>query len=380
MINIFQPSLGQEELNAVQAVFASNWIGKGEHVLRFEREFAASLGVDAAHVTSANSCTEAIFLVTELLSLKPGDEVIAPSISFIAVGNAVVASGASLVLCDVDPRTLNARAEDVAARLSPRTRAVILTHYGGAPCEMDAIVSLCQANGVAVVEDSACAPRSSYRGRAAGTIGDFGVWSFDAMKILCTGDGGMLYAADPGVITDAREQLYLGMPDRQTSGIDSAAGGQSRWWEFEVTRPGRRGIMNNIAGAIGVQQLHKLEGFIARRRAIHEEYERGLGELGWLTPPPPLPRDCESSYYFFWVQCDRRDELAAYLQTRGIYSTFRYWPLHRVPFFGQTADGLANTERAAERTLNLPLHQSLSDDDVARVIEAVRTFGTEHGL
>lgn len=380
MIQLFQPSLGEEELAALRQVFASSWVGKGEHVLQFEREFAKSLGVDVKHFTSTNSCTEGLFLAADVFRFGPGDEVIVPSISFIAVGNAVVSTGARLVLCDVDRRTLNTNAELIERCITPRTKAVILNHYGGVPCDMDPILDLCRPRRIAVIEDSACAPRSFYRGRAAGTIGDMGTWSFDAMKIICTGDGGMLYFRDPDMTVEAKERLYLGLPNRQTSGMDSSAQGASAWWEYDVNRPGRRAIMNNIAGAVGCVQMQKLPAFLERRRLVAETYSRKFADLGWLEPPPPLPKDCQTSHYFFWVQLAARNELAHFLRGKGIYSTFRYWPLHRVSYFKLEATSLPNSDAASALTLNLPLHQALSDDDVGRVIDAVEAFGRARGI
>jgi aminotransferase len=374
MINIFQPNLREEELALVAEVFRSNWIGKGDPVLQFEQAFAASLRSDAAHFTTTSSCTEGLFLAPELFQLGAGDEVIAPSLSFIAVGSAIVASGAKLVLCDVDPRTLNPTAAHIAALITPRTKGVYITHYGGVPCEMDEIVSLCRERGIVLIEDAACAVRSFYKGRACGTIGDMGIWSFDAMKTVCTGDGGMLYFSSLEKVNDAKEQLYLGLPNRQKSGIDSSAAGNERWWEYQITRPGRRAIMNNIAGAIGLAQMKKLDGFLARRRAIDAIYRRELASLSWLTLPPDIPAHCESSYYFFWIQLERRDALAHHLKKNGVYSTFRYWPLHRVDYFGLRDAALPHSNWAADHTLCIPLHQALTDEDVAKVIASVKSF------
>jgi aminotransferase len=136
--------------------------------------------------------------------------------------------------------------------------------------------------------------------------------------------------------------------------------------------------MNNIAGAIGLAQMEKLPGFLARRRAIYERYCQELADLAWLRLPPLLPEDCESSYYFCWLQTDARDHLAKYLIDNGVYSTFRYWPLHRVAFFSvkfeNVIDEYPNAENACRRTLNIPLHQSLSDDNVSKIIGLIRNF------
>jgi len=379
MINIFQPCLGVEELARIDDVLRSNWIGKGNATLEFEKEFGKSLGTESKYFTSTTCCTEGLFLATELFHIGVGDEVIVPSCSFVAVGSAVVASGAELVLCDVDPRSMNVRVDDIEKCISPRTKAVVVTHYGGVPCDMDSILDLCTTRHITVIEDSACAVRSFYKGKACGTLGQMGVWSFDAMKTICTGDGGMLFLETTDLVDEAKEALYLGLPNKQTSGMDSSGSGKGNWWEYQVTRPGRRAIMNNIAGSIGLAQMKKLPAFLARRRAIHERYHHELADLEWVSLPPSIPANCESSYYFYWLESGKRDALAVYLREQGIYTTFRYWPLHRVDYFRTRAKGysfgsLPGADSASDHMLNIPLHQSLTDDEVTRIIDLVRLF------
>jgi dTDP-4-amino-4,6-dideoxygalactose transaminase len=370
MINIFQPCLGQEELARIQKVFESNWIGKGNEVLEFEKQFALSLNSAPPYFTSTTCATEGLFLAMELFGIGEGDEVIVPSISFVAVGSAVLASGADLVLCDCNPFTLNVTVDDILEKITPRTRAVYVTHYGGVPCDMDNILDVCACHRIKVIEDAACAPRSFYKGKAAGTLGDMGVWSFDAMKILVTGDGGMIYLKDPDAMNRAKESLYLGLPNKQTSGMDSQG---DNWWEYDAVRPARRAIMNNISGAIGLEQLKKLPAFIQRRREIDERYREGFKGTKKIKLPPEIPKYRSSSYYMFWIQTPFRDQLARYLKLRGIYTTFRYWPLHRIPLFEGGAF-LTHASYAADNTLNLPLHQSLTDEEVDYIIDTIKTF------
>lgn len=370
MINIFQPCLGAEELAGVERVFKSNWIGKGKEVAAFEREFALSLNSWPEHFTSTTCATEGLFLAPELFGLWNYD-VIVPTISFVAVGNAVLAYRAKVVLCDVDPRTLCVRAEDIEKKLTASTKAVYVTHYGGVPCDMDPILDLCGKRNIKVIEDAACAPFATYKGRACGTMGDMGVWSFDAMKILVTGDGGMIYLKDPGLVERAKESLYLGLPGKSKSGMDST--GNDRWWVFDVNQPGRRAIMNDIAGAIGLAQMKKLPSFFNRRREIDRRYRTELGEVGWLQLCPPIPEHSTSSYYMFWIQTEHRDKLARYLLDNGIYTTFRYWPLHKTTLF-RSNEHFPNANKAAEYTLNLPIHQSLTDDEVTKIIETIKSF------
>jgi len=370
MINVFQPCLGQEELDRIGRVIQSNWVGKGKEVAEFERRFAQSKKVCAENMVSTTCCTEGLFIAPKLFYSEDG-EVIVPTISFGAVGNAVVKSGMRMVLCDVDPYTLNVRAQDIEAAMSERTKAVYVTHYGGVPCEMQEILKLCTEHGIAVIEDAACAPHSFYKGIACGTMGDMGVWSFDAMKILVTGDGGMIHLKDDKMVDRVKEELYLGLPGKSKSGLDST--GRDAWWEFEINRPGRRAIMNDITGAIGIAQLEKMEGFIGRRKEIDETYREGLKGVDWLTVCPEIPEYCTSSYYSFWIQTEYRNKLARYLLDKGIYATFRYWPLHKIAFFRPT-ETFCNANFASLYTLNLPLHQSLTDEEVGYVISTIRSF------
>ncbi|MFF5860142.1 DegT/DnrJ/EryC1/StrS family aminotransferase [Streptomyces sp. NPDC012751] len=372
MIHLFQPQTGELELAAVAEVFADQWLGHGPRTKAFETEFATHLGVDPAHTIFLNSGTAGLFLALECLDLAEGDEVVLPSLSFLAAANAVVAAGARPVFCDVDPRTLNPTARHIEAALTARTKAVIVLHYGGYPGDIEAIAALCRDRGVPLVEDAACSVDSRVDGRAVGTFGDLAMWSFDAMKVLVTGDGGMLWVRDPERAARARRLAYHGLA--QSSGFGHARVSH-RWWELEVPEVGRRVIGNDLTAAIGRVQLGRLPGFTARRRAIVELYDRELaGAEGMLTPPPP-PAGHESTHYFYWVQFADgiRDDIASELLAADIYTTFRYAPLHKVPAY-RSADQapLPASDHAAARTLCLPLHPGLTDDDVRTVAATLR--------
>jgi len=370
MINVFQPSLGADELQAVADVFESNWLGHGPRTKAFEEEFAAHVGVRASQMMFISSATAGLFLAAELLQLGPDDDVVMPSISFVAAANAVAATGARIVFCDVDPHTLNPSAEDVRRALTPRTKAVVVLHYGGHPGDIAAIARLCRDRGVQLVEDAACAVASRVGERACGAFGDVSMWSFDSMKVLVTGDGGMLYVRDDELARRAHRLAYHGL--EQSSGF-AAAKVSHRWWELDVRDFGRRVVGNDLTAAIGRVQLRKLPGVIARRRAITEMYDRLLADADGVRLPPRLPEGHAGSYYFYWIQLDPgiRDQVAADLLDRGIYTTFRYAPLHKVPAYRGAAD-LPATEEASAATLLLPLHQALDDSEVRTVADELR--------
>ncbi|NYH77275.1 aminotransferase [Actinopolyspora biskrensis] len=379
MINVFQPTVGHEELNAVQEVFDSAWLGRGARTAQFERAFAERMGADPEQVVSTNSCTEALFLAVQLLDIGTDDEVVLPSVNWVGAANAVAASGARPVFCDVDPRGLNPTAEHVAAALTGRTKAVLVLHYGGHPGDVARIAELCREHGIRLIEDTACAVASRVGDTACGMFGDIGVWSFDAMKILVTGDGGMLHARDPGIAARARRDTYLGLAER--SGLDRARSDAVRWWDVDVAAFARRSITNDIAAAIGAVQLRRLCEFVERRRAIAEAYDHGFADAADIARPPPLPHGHASSHYLYWIQLpdgDRRDRLAHHLYRNGVYTTFRYPLLHRVEAYDSGAN-LPGAEHAAEVTLCLPLHQALSDAEVAEVVRLVREH-TDHDL
>lgn len=374
-VNVFQPTLGEEELAAVSEVFASNWLGYGPRSKAFEAEFADHLGVPADRALLINCATAGLFLAVELLGLGPGDDVVLPSASFVAAGNAVAECGARPVFCDVDPRTMNPTVEHVEAALTPATKAVLVLHFGGNPGDIVAIAGLCRERGVTLVEDAACAVSSSVDGQACGTFGDLAVWSFDAMKMLVTGDGGMIYVRDQELAARARRLAYYGMA--KSSGF-SQAGTTKRWWDLNVELLGRRIVGNDMTGAIGSVQLRRLPEFLARRAEVVRAYDRLLADVPGLRTPPPLPDGHVGSHYFYWIQTEPevRDRIAADLLAAGVYTTFRYPPLHHEPIYGATHQVLPCTDEAAGRSLLLPLHQAITDDDVHLVTETVRATVT----
>lgn len=377
MINVYQPSLGKEELDRIEQVFKSNWLGKGKINDEFVSGFASHINSDPSHIFTSNCCSEGLFSSMHAFDIGEGDEVIMPTISFVGAGNAVLHSGAKLVLCDVDRRTLNATAAEIEKKITNKTKAVMIIHYGGVPCEMDEIVKLCEDRGLKLIEDSACSVASTYKGIACGTFGDMGMWSFDAMKILVCGDGSCLYFKDTELKEKMEKWLYFGLESKSgyTNSVDK------KWWEFDVSSYGHRAIMNDITAAMACEQLKKLPSFIARRKEIHEAYSSMLGGLTWLDIPEKLPEYCTSSYYFYHIQLKNgeRDMLAKFLRENDIYTTFRYYPLHRVKHYA-IEGSYENADFASDNTLCLPIHQSLSNDEVNYIAEKIIEYGKKNNL
>ena len=371
MINIYQPSLGQEELDAIERVFKSNWLGKGKLTEKFVEKFSLKLKSHPNNFKTICSCTEGLFQSMNILEIEEGDEVILPSISFIGAANAIVSRGAKPIFCDVDSRTLNVSADDIEKNITKKTKAVIILHYAGVPCDMDEIVDLCDKHNIKLIEDNANSPISKYNNQFTGTIGDIGLWSFDAMKILVMGDGGLVYCKDVELAKRLDYEAYLGL--KSASGFSNSI--DTKWWEFDIELPGRRVIINDVTAAIGLEQLKKLDAFISRRKEIHTMYNNALKHMDWIDVPQEIPANKESSYYMYHIQTDKRDDLARHLKDNGVYTSFRYYPLHKVKYYD---DGLSlkNTEEVMDRTLCLPLHQSLTDDEVNYICDQIYNFNT----
>ena len=369
MINIFQPSLGNEEIQALHKLFKTNWIGKGKKTDEFVQAFSDKIGSQSSHMFTLNSCSEGIFQVLEFLNFNAGDEVVMPSISFVASANATVDCGLVPIFCDVDKRTLNARASDIEKCITNRTRAILLLNYGGYPIEYSEIDPLIKKYDLKLLIDNACSPFSTYHGKNTGLWGDFGIWSFDAMKILVTGDGGMVYARNAEHKKAIEMRAYLGQTT--PSGISNK--GSKTWWEFDVDHHGRRSITNDIASTIGLVQLKKVKNFLKIRKKVHQFYNTELAQLEELKLPAPVPRHCETSYYFYWIRLPsqkHRDSLAKYLRENEVYTTFRYYPLHLIKYYKN--DGkLKNSEDALKKVLCLPIHQGLTKSDLEKIVDII---------
>lgn len=377
MINFLEPSIGPEELSWIEEVFDSKWIGKGKKVDELEAEFAKLFNVPSDHIVSITSCTEAIFMAMELFGFEAGNEIIVPTISFIAVP-AAVKKYAKIRLCDVDKDTLQATAKDIKDNITSHTRAVFLTHYGGFSCEMEEIVSLCQEKNLILLEDSACSMFTLHNNQSCGTFGDMGMWSLDAMKMITAGDGGIMYFKEKGMAGEARGKTYLGLT--KGSGLESSKEDGSMWWEYDVTSCERRLIMNDISASIGLAQLSRSSCLIEKRNQIIEVYDQSLADIDHIK----ILKDRKSEVvtpYFYTIQTPFRDRMATLLLENEVYSTFKYFPVHRMPFFKERCFLYGNklefkdSDYVADRTLNLPLHANMTTDDAVRISKLIKQMG-----
>ena len=264
MIQIFSNSLGKEELKAVEKVFESKWVGAADETLKFEKQFGER--INSKYSLSFNCATAILYGSMKILNIKPGDEVLIPTVNFIGCANAIIDAGAKPVFCDVDLNTFNITPEEIERKMTKKTTALLLLHYGGNPAPFDEIKEV--SGDIKIIEDSCNTLFSKYKDRYCGTLGDIGCFSFDAMKILVTGDGGMMTFQDEEYYEKTLQYRYLGLVSKIKSGVDSLQEEKKTWWEIELGCKSGRFISNDIISAIALEQMKKVDGFISRRKDI----------------------------------------------------------------------------------------------------------------
>jgi dTDP-4-amino-4,6-dideoxygalactose transaminase len=375
-INVMKPWLGEEEARALAEVVASGWVAQGPKVKEFETAFAAAQGV--RHAVATSNCTTALHLALVVAGIGPGDDVVVPSLSFIATANAVTYVGARPVFCDVDPATGNMTAETIHAALTLDTRAVIVVDQGGMPLDMDPIRELCDRHEITVIEDAACAVGSTYKGRPVGIGADVAVWSFHPRKILTTGEGGMLTTNRADWAARARTLREHSMSVSATDRHGSVLAPPEVYLEV-----GFNYRMTDLQAAVGIVQLGRLPVVVARRRDIAARYVAGLAGLRGLrlVSDPPYGT---TNFQSLWLEVlpgfgTTREGLLERLGEAGISARRGIMAAHRQPAYRWRDTGsslLQHTERLNDRTLILPVFHELDDDSLSRIISTIRSAAT----
>ncbi len=369
-----RPSLRGNELSYIQdAVARGHLSGDGYYTKRCHTLLGELHGGSRVFLTT--SCTHALEMAALLLEVKPGDEVIVPSFTFVSTVNAFVLRGARPVFVDIRPDTFNMDESQVVSRLTPRTRAIVPVHYAGVACEMDSILEIAGSREIPVVEDNAHGLFGAYRGKPLGTLGALSTLSFHETKNVSCGEGGALVVNDPRYVERAeilrekgtdRSRFFRGEVDRYT------------WADI-----GSSYLPSDLLAAFLLAQLEERESSQARRREIWTRYVRELGP--WANSRgiglPVAPADCSQPWHLFHLlfpSLEVRQAAIAHLKERGVHAVFHYLPLHLSPMglrFGSRPGDCPVTESVSDRILRLPLYTDLSVDDQSRVLDAMLAFG-----
>jgi perosamine synthetase len=374
MIPVMKPWLGTEEAEAAAQAVASGWVSQGPRVREFEEAFAAAIG--ARHAVAVSSCTTALHLALIAAGIGPGDEVIVPSLSFIATANAVRYVGARPVFADVDLATQNLVPATVQPHLTGRTRAVILVDQAGVPADLAALRALCDPLQLTVIEDAACAAGSTYRARPVGANAALAAFSFHPRKLLTTGEGGMITTGDGSIAARLRRLREHGMD------ISAADRHRSQQPVIEhYTEVGFNYRMTDIQAAIGLVQLRKLPQMVTRRRELARRYQEKLSDIpGLMTADDPGYG--ETNYQSFWMLLPEkssvgRDEVLRLLAEDGISARRGIMAAHMEPAYAGNTPSLPVTERLTTRSLILPLFHHMTQAQQEHVVSAVTSALTK---
>ncbi|HUT15722.1 MAG TPA: DegT/DnrJ/EryC1/StrS family aminotransferase [Anaerolineae bacterium] len=363
--------IGNEEIKAVEEVLRSKWLSMGSVTQEFERKFAEFLGV--RHALAVTNGTAALHLAHAALGLTAGDEVIVPSLTFVATANSIAYTGAAPVFAEIEgPDALNVAAMDIEQRITPRTKAITVVHYGGYPCDMDPILGVARRHKLSVIEDAAHAPGALYKGRKAGTFGDVACFSFFSNKNLTTGEGGM-------VVTD-RDDLAERIRLMRSHGMTTLTWDRYRGHahSYDVVAPGFNYRIDEIRSTLGLVQLQRLEVSNRRRQELVDKYRNMLASVPGLSMPFNDWHQVSANYIFPVLLDDRlqRPTFIESLKAEGIQTSIHYPPIHLFSYYreryGYTEGSLPITEDACTREVTLPLYPLMGDKDVETVVGAVR--------
>lgn len=370
-----QPVIGEEEIAEVVDCLKSGWIGRGPRVSRFEQQFAAYKGVPEA--AALHSCSAALLLSLRAAGVGPGDEVITTPLTYCATVNAIIHAGARPVLADIEPATMNIGPGAVRSLINTRTRALIPVHFAGRPCAMDELTALARQHQLTVIEDCAHAIETAYRGRSAGTIGDFGCFSFYPTKNVTTSEGGMVIAGNAEHLATVRVLAAQGMTLDAWKRFSSEGSPH-----YAVVAAGFKYNMTDLEAAIGIHQLARAEANWQRRQQIWLRYREALAGLPVTLPALPEP-ETRHAYHLFSILIDEReagidrDEFIARMHKLGIGCAIHYRSATEQPYyqetFGWRAEDCPEALSAGRRTASLPLSPAYTEREIERVVNAART-------
>lgn len=370
------PEIGEEEISEVVDTLRSGWVTTGRKSKQFEVDFSDFLG-GGVEAIAVNSATAGLHLGLEALGVGPGDEVITTVYTFTATAEVIRYLGADPVFVDVDAETLCIDVDAVEAAITPRTKVVIPVHFGGRAADMGRLLAVAKQHGLRVLEDAAHAFPTTCGGKLVGTLdSDVTVFSFYANKTMTTGEGGMLVTRDQDVAKRVRVMRLHGINrdafDRFTAKVPS--------WYYEVVAPGFKYNLTDIAASLGIHQLKKARAFQKKREQLAAAYDELLENLPIVLPPQPLAGDIHA-WHLYAIRLNNtvqvgRDELIEQLYAQGIGCSVHYIPLHLQPYwrdnYGLTPEMFPVSQHSYEHTLSLPLYTRMTQEDVMRVVNAIR--------
>jgi len=376
----YVPDITEDEIQAVVETLRSGWLTTGAKARQFEEDFARYIG--CPHAVAVNSGTAALHLALDAVGVKEGDEVIVPTMTFAATAEVVLYLKAKPVLVDCQPDTLNLDPNQIEKVLTPKTKAIIPVHIAGQPCDMGRILEIARNDDLKVIEDAAHALPARYQGHMIGTVGDITCFSFYATKTITTGEGGMATTENPEWSERMRVMSLHGI-SRDAWKRYTAEGS----WYYEILYPGYKYNLTDVAAALGIQQLKKCEHFWNLRQRCVQWYNEGFKDVPEITAPY-VSADVQHAWHLYVIQLNleqlriSRNEFIDQLRAANIGTSVHFIPLHLHPYyrdtFGYRPQDCPSASAVFERIISLPLYPKMTEAEVQRVIEAVRTIARQN--
>lgn len=369
MIKVSRGCCGEEEIKQVKEAFDYGYFGLAYKVNEFEEEIKKYLGTDRQAICTCNG-TAALHLALDACGIKEGDEVILPSFTFVATAQAVIACGATPVFAECYRDTMLIDIDDVKRKITSKTKAIIPVHYSGSVCDMDELLKLKEQYGIRIIEDAAHAFGSTYHGKKVGSFGDITCFSFDSIKVMTCGEGGVIVTSNNDDAELMRIKRLLGI-DRKTM---HTTDWKKRSWKYDVPTEGYRYHMSNINAAIGLAQIKKLDSFIEHRRHVAHKYNELLNDIDCIELPTEDIDTITNFMYVIKVKNGKRENLKQYLMDNDIESGVSYIPCHTFSMFKNENVDLPVTNEVYEEILCLPIHPEISDDNIEEVSKRIHEF------
>lgn len=375
-IRLFKPSLGKEELNAINDAFERSWVGLGPKVNEFEEAWKNFIGCQSA--VAVNSATAALHLSLRIFNFPKSKKVLVPTMTFSATASAVLYNDLIPVFVDSDYSTLGISLEDLDRKYDKDCVAVIPVHYCGHPVPMEKLIPWAKERNLIVIEDCAHTSGSMYNGKPLGTWGDIGCFSFEEKKLMTTGDGGMMVTNQPLLFKDVKAMRWVGIDkdNWKSAQAYTELNKDAYHWFYELKVLGWKYNMNDLAASIGLAQLKKLPMMNKRRSEIIRMYLNGLTDLSTILPLLPYEPE-KYVYQMFGIRTKFKEELILYLKSHGIATGCHYTPLTMQPLFKQFASPCPIAEAEYQKIITLPLHADLTNEEVNYIISHLKKFDYE---
>lgn len=375
-VRLFKPSIGDDELNEIKESFERSWIGLGPKVNKLEKQWADFVGVKTA--IALNSATAALHLAVKSFNFPKGKKVLVPSMTFSATASAILYEGLIPVFVDSNKHTLGMDIDDLKNKYDQDCVAVMPVHFCGHPVEMEILVPWAREKGLKVIEDCAHTSGSLYKGKALGTWGDIGCFSFEEKKLMTTGDGGMIVSNDESLLKDVKAMRWVGIDKDNWKTAQSYldVNKDAYHWFYELNILGYKYNMNDLAASIGLVQLKKLPEMNKKRCSIIDKYIEGIKECNTIKTIVPYDTD-KYVYQMFGIRTENKEDLILYLKSNGIATGCHYTPLTMQPLFKPYASKCNIAESEYEKMITLPLHSDLTNEEVEYVIHHLNKFDSQ---